>query len=162
MFTVNWEAFTPYPALFGGLLIGLSAVMLILLTGRVAGISGIVGGLLKPQHGEMQWRLSFVLGMAAAPWLYQAVVGSFEFESPRGTVALVVAGLLVGYGTRLGSGCTSGHGVCGLGRRSAVDGAGLAPPRRHPRAIGRARSWHRERLNCAFRLSLPAGARLRR
>lgn len=104
MFTVNWEAFTPYPALFGGLLIGLSAVMLILLTGRVAGISGIVGGLLKPQHGEFLWRLSFVLGMAAAPWLYQAVVGSFEFESPRGTVALVVAGLLVGYGTRLGSG----------------------------------------------------------
>ena len=68
--------------------------------------------------GEMQWRLSFVLGMVAAPWLYQAVVGSFEFESPRGTVALVVAGLLVGYGTRLGSGCTSGHGVCGLSRLS--------------------------------------------
>jgi len=74
--------------------------------------------LLKPQHGETLWRLTFVLGMAAAPWLYQAVVGSFEFESPRGTVALIVAGLLVGYGTRLGSGCTSGHGVCGLSRLS--------------------------------------------
>ncbi|MGV3467978.1 YeeE/YedE family protein [Limnobacter sp.] len=118
MLTVNWEAFAPYPALLGGLLIGLSAVMLILLTGRVAGISGIVGGLLKPQHGETLWRFTFVLGMAAAPWLYQAVVGSFEFESPRGTVALIVAGLLVGYGTRLGSGCTSGHGVCGLSRLS--------------------------------------------
>ncbi|MEW6205175.1 MAG: YeeE/YedE family protein [Pseudomonadota bacterium] len=118
MLTVNWDAFTPYPALFGGLLIGLSAVMLILLTGRVAGISGIVGGLMKPQRGETLWRLTFVLGMVAAPWLYQATVGSFEFESPRGTAALVVAGLLVGYGTRLGSGCTSGHGVCGLSRLS--------------------------------------------
>lgn len=118
MLTVNWDAFTPYPALLGGLLIGLSAVMLILLTGRVAGISGIVGGLLKPQRGETLWRLTFMLGMVAAPWLYQAAVGSFEFESPRGTAALVVAGLLVGYGTRLGSGCTSGHGVCGLSRLS--------------------------------------------
>jgi uncharacterized protein len=118
MLSVNWEAFTPYPALFGGLLIGSSAVILILLTGRVAGISGIVGGLLKPQRGETLWRLAFVLGMAAAPWLYQAMVGSFEFESPRGTIALIIAGLLVGYGTRLGSGCTSGHGVCGLSRLS--------------------------------------------
>lgn len=118
MLTVNWEAFAPFPALFGGLLIGLSAIMLILLTGRVAGISGIVGGLLKPQRGETLWRFTFVLGMLFAPWLYQATVGNFEFESPRGTVALLIAGLLVGYGTRLGSGCTSGHGVCGLSRLS--------------------------------------------
>lgn len=118
MISINWDAFTPYPALAGGILIGLSAVMLILLTGRVAGISSILGGLLKPQLNETLWRLTFVIGMVAAPWLYLALVGSFEFESPRGTAALIVAGLLVGYGTRLGSGCTSGHGVCGLSRLS--------------------------------------------
>jgi len=118
MISINWDAFTPYPALAGGILIGLSTVMLILLTGRVAGISGILGGLLKPQLNETLWRLTFVIGMVAAPWLYLALVGSFEFESPRGTAALIVAGLLVGYGTRLGSGCTSGHGVCGLSRLS--------------------------------------------
>lgn len=99
-------------------MIGLSAIMLILLTGRVAGISGILGGLLKPQLNETLWRLTFVLGMVAAPWLYMATMGSFEFESPRSTAALIIAGLLVGYGTRLGSGCTSGHGVCGLSRLS--------------------------------------------
>lgn len=118
MISINWDAFTPYPALAGGVMIGLSAVLLILLTGRVAGISGILGGLLKPQLNETLWRLTFVIGMVAAPWLYLALVGSFEFESPRGTAALIVAGLLVGYGTRLGSGCTSGHGVCGLSRLS--------------------------------------------
>lgn len=118
MISINWEAFTPYPALLGGLMIGVSAVMLILLTGRVAGISGILGGLIKPQSNETLWRFTFVLGMVAAPWLYMATMGSFEFESPRGPLALIVAGLLVGYGTRLGSGCTSGHGVCGLSRLS--------------------------------------------
>lgn len=118
MISIHWEAFTPYTALLGGLLIGLSAILLVLLTGRVAGISGIVGGLLKPQHGETLWRLTFVVGLLAAPWLYAQVVGPFEFESPRSTAALIVAGLLVGYGTRLGSGCTSGHGVCGLSRLS--------------------------------------------
>lgn len=118
MITINWDAFTPYPALFGGLLIGLSAVVLILLSGRVAGISGILGGLLKPQPGETLWRLAFLIGMVAAPWLHVALVGPFEFDSPRGNLAIIVAGLLVGYGTRLGSGCTSGHGVCGLSRLS--------------------------------------------
>ena len=118
MISIHWDAFTPYTALAGGVLIGLSAVMLIVLTGRVAGISGILGGLLKPQVNETLWRFTFVLGMVAAPWLYTALAGSFEFESPRGTAALIVAGLLVGYGTRLGSGCTSGHGVCGLSRLS--------------------------------------------
>lgn len=118
MISINWEAFTPYSALLGGLMIGLSAVMLILLNGRVAGISGILGGLIKPQSNETLWRFTFVLGLVAAPWLYMATMGSFEFESPRGPLALIVAGLLVGYGTRLGSGCTSGHGVCGLSRLS--------------------------------------------
>ena len=118
MISIHWEAFTPYSALLGGLMIGVSAVMLILLTGRVAGISGILGGLIKPQSNETLWRFTFVLGMVTAPWLYMATMGSFEFESPRGPLALIVAGLLVGYGTRLGSGCTSGHGVCGLSRLS--------------------------------------------
>jgi uncharacterized membrane protein YedE/YeeE len=118
MFSINWDAFTPYSALLGGLLIGLSAVLLIAATGRVAGISGILGGLLKPQTNETLWRATFVLGLITAPWLYTATMGPFEFESPRSTVALIVAGLLVGYGTRLGSGCTSGHGVCGLSRLS--------------------------------------------
>ncbi|BET24548.1 hypothetical protein EV673_1582 [Limnobacter thiooxidans] len=118
MISIHWEAFTPYSALLGGMMIGVSAVMLILLTGRVAGISGILGGLIKPQSNETLWRFTFVLGMVTAPWLYMATMGSFEFESPRGPLALIVAGLLVGYGTRLGSGCTSGHGVCGLSRLS--------------------------------------------
>lgn len=118
MISIHWEAFTPYSSLLGGALIGVSAVMLILLTGRIAGISGIVGGLLKPQANETLWRLTFVLGLVAAPWLYIAMLGPFEFESPRGIFALIAAGLLVGYGTRLGSGCTSGHGVCGLSRLS--------------------------------------------
>lgn len=118
MLSINWDAFTPDSALLGGLLIGLSAVILIAATGRVAGISGILGGLLKPQANETLWRVTFVLGLMAAPWLYIATMGGFEFESPRGTGALIVAGLLVGYGTRLGSGCTSGHGVCGLSRLS--------------------------------------------
>ncbi|MCZ8016313.1 MAG: YeeE/YedE family protein [Limnobacter sp.] len=118
MISIHWEAFTPYSALLGGLMIGVSAVMLILLTGRVAGISGILGELIKPQSNETLWRFTFVLGMVTAPWLYMATMGSFEFESPRGPLALIVAGLLVGYGTRLGSGCTSGHGVCGLSRLS--------------------------------------------
>lgn len=118
MITIHWDAFTPYPALLGGTLIGLSAVMLILLAGRVAGISGILGGLMKLQTNETLWRVTFVLGMVAAPWLYIALLGPFDFESPRSTGALIVAGLLVGYGTRLGSGCTSGHGVCGLSRLS--------------------------------------------
>lgn len=118
MITINWDAFTPYTALSGGVLIGLSSILLALMAGRIAGISGIVGGLLKPVSGEVAWRVTFVLGMLAAPWLYTAFVGPFEFNSPRGPVALVLAGLLVGYGTRLGSGCTSGHGVCGLSRLS--------------------------------------------
>ncbi|HEX4917653.1 MAG TPA: YeeE/YedE family protein [Limnobacter sp.] len=115
---IDWNAFTPLPALAGGGLIGLSAVLLVLLTGRVAGISGIVGGLLKPQTGEVLWRVAFVLGLLLAPWLSMALLGPMHIESPREPWLLIIAGLLVGYGTRLGSGCTSGHGVCGLSRLS--------------------------------------------
>lgn len=118
MFEVNWEAFTPWSALGGGVLIGVSAVMMVVLAGKIAGISGIVGGLFKPVSGDIAWRVAFAVGMFSAPWIYQAAFGPFSFESPRGPIALIVAGLLVGYGTRMGSGCTSGHGVCGLSRMS--------------------------------------------
>lgn len=113
------ENFTPVSALAGGLLIGTSAALFVLLYGRITGISGIVGGLLQPTRGDTAWRMSFVAGLVAAPLLYSAVTGampSVEIEAPLGL--LIVAGLLVGFGTRLGSGCTSGHGVCGIARRS--------------------------------------------
>lgn len=118
MIEMNWDAFTPWASLTGGLLIGLSAVLMVMMAGRIAGISGIVGGLFKPTQGDLGWRLAFVVGMVAAPWIYQLLFGAFPFESQASPVLLVIAGLLVGYGTRLGSGCTSGHGVCGLSRLS--------------------------------------------
>lgn len=107
------------PALLGGVLIGLSAVLLLWLTGRVAGISGIVGGVLLPCRGDVAWRVAFLAGLIAAA----AAVTTFWPDAPpmrTGTSPwlLVLAGLLVGVGTRMGNGCTSGHGVCGLGRLS--------------------------------------------
>lgn len=111
--------FTPVSALVGGLLIGGSAALFLSLTGRVAGISGILGGLLEPARNEVGWRLAFVAGLLLAPLIYTAAVGA----APRVAIdasagVLVLAGLLVGVGTRLGAGCTSGHGVCGMGRGS--------------------------------------------
>ena len=116
--TIDWSSFTPYASLAGGLLIGLAAAMLILLNGRIAGISGILGGLLRPAKGEFGWRAAFLLGLIVSPVVY-AFVGTVP--SPRidaGWGPLVIAGLLVGLGSRYGSGCTSGHGVCGLSRLS--------------------------------------------
>jgi uncharacterized membrane protein YedE/YeeE len=115
---IDWTAFTPYASLAGGLLIGLAAASFALLNGRVAGISGILGGLLRPAAGDVGWRLAFVLGLVAAPSAYAlfAQVPAPHVEAGWGSVA--VAGLLVGIGTRYGSGCTSGHGVCGLARLS--------------------------------------------
>jgi uncharacterized membrane protein YedE/YeeE len=101
---MDWSAFTPWSAGAGGLLIGAAAVLLMAGAGRIAGISGILGGLLPPERGGM-WRLAFLLGVFAAPWLYR-------------TTRLIVAGLLGGIGTRYASGCTSGHGVCGVSRGS--------------------------------------------
>jgi uncharacterized membrane protein YedE/YeeE len=111
--------FSLLQALIGGLLIGIAASLMLLLKGRIAGISGIVGGLLQPTRGDMSWRGLFLIGMISAPLF----VGLFTGQLPAiATTAsdrtLIIAGLLVGFGTRLGSGCTSGHGVCGLGRRS--------------------------------------------
>jgi uncharacterized protein len=112
-------SFTPVSALIGGALIGLSALMLLALNGRVAGVSGIAGLLLSP-HGEGRgWRLAFVLGLVAAALLYTLVAGAPQVQIAADTVTLVIAGVLVGIGTQLGSGCTSGHGVCGLSRLSA-------------------------------------------
>ena len=106
-------------ALAGGVLIGLSATLLLWLDGRVAGVSGIFNGVLFPAPGDVTWRLAFLVGLVAAAGLYMAFVPGAPI--PRGDfprVGLVVAGVLVGFGTRMGNGCTSGHGVCGLGRLS--------------------------------------------
>ncbi|MBL8408865.1 MAG: YeeE/YedE family protein [Candidatus Accumulibacter phosphatis] len=117
--TIDWLHFTPASAFAGGLLIGLAAALLILLEGRIAGISGIVGGLLQPlRKGDVAWRMAFALGLVAAPLLYRALAELPQSRIDAGWATLVVAGLLVGFGSRLGSGCTSGHGVCGLSRRS--------------------------------------------
>ena len=115
---IDWTHFTPWAALAGGVLIGLASALFVLLNGRILGISGIVGGLLRPRAGDMGWRLAFLLGMLVAPGLYWLVVGPTQprIDATWGTV--VMAGLLVGVGTRYGSGCTSGHGVCGLSRMS--------------------------------------------
>lgn len=116
---IDWNAFTPYAALAGGALIGWAAVMLVLFNGRIAGVSGVLGGLLQPVRGDIAWRAAFVLGLLGAPLVH--VLGA-PWPAPRieaDWAALVVAGLLVGLGTRYGAGCTSGHGVCGLSRLSA-------------------------------------------
>jgi len=116
--TVDWNAFTPWASLAGGALIGLAAGLFVLLNGRVAGISGIVGGLLRPTKGDVAWRTCFVAGLVGAPavWLLFTALPRPQIDAGWG--ALVIAGLLVGIGTRYGAGCTSGHGVCGLSRLS--------------------------------------------
>ena len=115
---IDWQSFTPWSALGGGLLIGLSAALFVVLNGRVAGISGILGGLLRPKRGDIAWRLAFVGGLVLAPvlWLLFQPLVAPQIEADVTT--LVVAGVLVGVGTRYGAGCTSGHGVCGLSRLS--------------------------------------------
>ena len=115
---IDWANFTPWPSLAGGALIGLAAALFILLSGRVAGISGILGGLLRWPKGDAAWRVAFLLGLVAAPMAYALVKPLPAVQVDAGTATLLVAGLLVGVGTRYGSGCTSGHGVCGLSRMS--------------------------------------------
>jgi uncharacterized protein len=110
--------FTPIPALIGGALIGVAASILLAASGRVAGISGIVGGLLLRTRGDVLWRALFVLGLVSAGFVGRWVAPDSLSASPRGLIAVAVAGLLVGMGTKLGNGCTSGHGVCGLSRFS--------------------------------------------
>jgi uncharacterized membrane protein YedE/YeeE len=113
------NSFTPVSALAGGALIGLAAAMFVLLNGRIAGISGILGGLLRPKRGDLSWRLAFVIGLIAAPVAYGLTASLPASRIDAGAGMLIVAGLLVGVGTRYGAGCTSGHGVCGLSRLSA-------------------------------------------
>ena len=116
--TIDWNSFTPWPALAGGALIGLAAALLLLLNGRIAGISGVLGGLLKPVNGDIAWRAAFVLGLVGAPLAYLLFARLPVPRIDADYAALIAAGLLVGVGTRYGSGCTSGHGVCGLARLS--------------------------------------------
>lgn len=119
---IVWNQFTPWASLTGGMLIGLSAALLIALLGRVAGISGITGALLQASTWssiqQWGWRLAFLAGMVAAPLIWQLFAPLPGMEMPSNPILITVAGLLVGFGTRMGSGCTSGHGVCGLSRLS--------------------------------------------
>lgn len=116
--TIDWANFTPWAALAGGVILGLASAMFVLLNGRILGISGILGGLLRPRTRDVVWRLSFLLGMLVAPLLYQAVMGPTQPRIDASWGMVILAGLLVGVGTRYGSGCTSGHGICGLSRLS--------------------------------------------
>jgi uncharacterized membrane protein YedE/YeeE len=119
--TIDWTHFTPWLSLGGGILLGLASAAFILVNGRILGISGILGGLLVPRLGDIGWRIAFLLGIAAAPFVSALLLPSGYMEAPRieaGFLAIAIAGLLVGFGTRYGSGCTSGHGVCGLSRLS--------------------------------------------
>ena len=116
--TIDFAAFTPASAFGGGMLIGLAAALLILLNGRIAGISGILGGLLRPGPGETGWRIAFLVGMVLAPvgWALVATLPAIDIDASY--PVLIAAGLIVGISTRYGGGCTSGHGVCGLSRLS--------------------------------------------
>ena len=116
--SVDWNAFTPWSSLIGGMLIGLAAALFVLLNGRIAGISGVLGGLLSPVRGDVLWRVAFVGGIVAAPLAYSVFQALPQVQIDADYAALIAAGLLVGVGTRYGAGCTSGHGVCGLSRLS--------------------------------------------
>ena len=116
--SIDWSVFTPWSSLAGGVLIGIATAMFVLLNGRIAGISGVLGGLLKPVKGDVAWRLAFVLGLVSAPLAYLLFNNVPSLQIDAGYAALIAAGLLVGVGTRYGSGCTSGHGVSGLSRLS--------------------------------------------
>ena len=115
---IDWNNFTPLASLAGGAIIGLAAGAFVLLNGRIAGISGIAGGLLSAVKGDIGWRIAFLAGLIGAPLVFQLFAPLPDVQIDAGTTTLVAAGLLVGIGTRYGSGCTSGHGVCGISRFS--------------------------------------------
>ena len=115
---IDWIHFTPWSSLAGGLLIGAAAALFLLTNGRIAGISGILGGLLRPASGDIAWRVLFLTGLIGAPLVFSLFHPLPDVRVDAGTFTLIAAGLLVGVGTRYGAGCTSGHGVCGLSRRS--------------------------------------------
>ncbi len=116
--TLDWANFTPWTSLLGGVVIGIAAAIFVLFNGRIAGISGILGGLLQPKKQDIGWRAAFILGLLLAPLIFSAFAPLPPIRIEAGSGLLVLAGLLVGIGTRYGSGCTSGHGVCGLSRFS--------------------------------------------
>ena len=120
--TIAWDLFTPGASLAGGLLIGAAAALMVVLLGRIMGISGIVGGLLQASSwrspAQWGWRAAFLVGLLAAPAVWQLFAPLPSVQMPSNPVLIVTAGLLVGVGTRMGAGCTSGHGVCGLSRLS--------------------------------------------
>jgi uncharacterized membrane protein YedE/YeeE len=115
---IDWTTFTPLSALIGGVMIGCAAAAFAILNGRIAGVSGILGGLLRPASGDVAWRAAFVAGLVLAPWAYAVFAPLPESTIEAGYPVVVLAGLLVGIGTRYGAGCTSGHGVCGVARLS--------------------------------------------
>jgi len=116
---IDWLSFTPIPSLLGGIILGVAAALYVLFHGRILGISGIISGLLHPKSGDRTWRMALILGLLTAPLLAALF---FEIrpivEVEADWLAVVIAGLLVGFGTQYGSGCTSGHGICGLSRLS--------------------------------------------
>ena len=115
---IDWLHFTPWASLAGGILIGLATALLLLANGRVAGISGILGGLLRPARGDVAWRVAFIAGLFLAPLVWLTMRAMPPAQIDHSPALLAAGGLLVGIGTRFGSGCTSGHGVCGIARLS--------------------------------------------
>ncbi len=118
MIQIDWVSFTPWSALLGGALVGIAAAALVLFNGRVFGISGLLSGTWSAAAGDRGWRWMALLGLAASPWLYRLAGQDIALPQAPSWFWVILAGLLVGFGTRLGSGCTSGHGVCGLSRLS--------------------------------------------
>ncbi|MFS2007847.1 YeeE/YedE family protein [Duganella sp. CT11-25] len=116
--TIDVLHFTPWPAFAGGVLIGLAAAILILVNGRIAGVSGIIGGLLRPNKGDVAWRLAFIAGLILAAVIYGIFYALPEVQVDASWTTVLIAGLVVGVGTRYASGCTSGHGICGVSRLS--------------------------------------------
>ena len=116
---IDWFSFTPIPSLVGGMVLGVAAALYVLLHGRILGISGIVSGLLHPKKGDWNWRLSLTLGLISAPFFAAILFGILPvIEVDASWTAVIIAGFLVGFGAQYGSGCTSGHGICGLSRLS--------------------------------------------
>jgi uncharacterized membrane protein YedE/YeeE len=116
---IDWLSFTPIPSLLSGMMLGLAATLYVLLHGRILGISGIVSGLVHPKKEDWSWRLAFIIGLLTAPFLAALFFGILPvIEVDANWFTVIIAGLLVGFGVQYGSGCTSGHGICGLSRLS--------------------------------------------
>ena len=116
---IDWLTFTPIPSLLGGMMLGLAVILYVLLHGRILGISGIVSGLVHPKKEDWSWRLAFIIGLLTAPFLAALFFGILPvIEVDANWLTVIIAGLLVGFGVQYGSGCTSGHGICGLSRLS--------------------------------------------